>query len=179
MTDRVGTSKTPTLAEVISSAIAKAQSGIFKALPGKVESYDSTKQTASIKPLVKIPVVFDDGSEGLDVLPVISGVPVVFPRGGGYYLSFPLQKGDNVLLVFCDRAIDQFVASAGSVDTDPQDLRMHDLSDAVALPGFYPVAKAVKDDLSTEFRMGADGGAYISINSAGQINLNGHLTVDR
>jgi hypothetical protein len=167
MTDKIGQSRSPELIEVLRAAMDKVSEGISVALPGKIEKYDAAKQVADVKPLVKIPVVFDDGTEGLDTLPVIPSVPIVFPRGGGYYISFPLAKGDNVLLVFADRAIDSFVGSSGSVDVDPEHLRMHDLTDAVAIPGWYPTPKAIKDAISSGMVIGEEKGLQIRFTQAG------------
>jgi hypothetical protein len=179
MTDRLGTSLTPTLSELLTTLMNKISEGLFVAMPGSIEKYDATKQVADVKPLIQLPVLYDDGSEGLDTLPVIPCVPVFFMRGGGYYVSFPLQKGDAVLLLFCDRALDTFMDSTGSVAVDPKHLRAHDLSDAIAIPGFYSTPKAIKDSIGSDFCIAKEGGAYIKIHATGQIDLNGNFTVDK
>ena len=51
-------------------------------------------------------------------------------------MSFPYEVGDYVLLCFMDRSIETWLTNGGTVD--PKDSRMHDLSDAMALPCGYP-----------------------------------------
>jgi hypothetical protein len=131
------------------------------ALPGTVVKFDSVNQTADVKPLLSRAVVFDDGDETQEIYPVIPSVPVVFPRGGGYFMSFPLAPGDNVLLVFIERSIDSYFYSAGQADINPIDLRKHDLSDAVAFPCFYPIPKALKEELSSGAVFGKEHGAQV------------------
>ena len=170
----VGQSRTPELAEVVKAAIAEGFSGLHVAMPGKVEKYDPILQKADVKPLIQRPVVARDGTESLEPLPVIPEVPVCFPRGGGFFCSFPLAKGDNVLLVFCDLSTDAFAYSTGSVDTDPVDLRQHDLTDAVAIPGFYPFPKAIKSLIGEGAAFGSETGAQVRAKGDGiEVTSNG------
>ncbi len=102
-------------------------------LPGMIESYDPDTCTASVKPLV----MCEDEEGNTEEYGVINEVPVVFPRSKDFMFSFPLQRGDGVLLVFADFSLDAWKsASAGQV-VKPQDSRTHHLSDAVAIPGMY------------------------------------------
>lgn len=153
--------RNPDLIEVIRTAMDVLKNEMFVALPGKVEKYNATLQKADVKPLIKRPFVNDDGTEGLDELAVLPDVPVVFPRGGGYFLSLPLQAGDNVLLVFNDVSIDLFTASSGAVDIDPVDLRAHDISDAVAIPGFFSFPRSIKDVIASGAAFGKEKGVMI------------------
>src|SRR5690606_5340550 len=61
------------------------------------------------------------------------GVPVWFPQGGPFAITFPLGEGDECLLVFMDLCMDSWLAR-GDVQ-NWSDRRRHDLSDAVALVG--------------------------------------------
>lgn len=154
-------SRSPELIEVLRTALDQASGELFVALPGKVVSYSPSKQTADIKPLLKKGLVFDDGSEEAEALPILPEVPVVFPRGGGYFLSFPLEIGDNVLLVFCDRSIDSYSQSSGAVDIDPVDLRTHDIADAVAIPGFFPSPRTLRDQIGRSAAFGKEAGTQV------------------
>lgn len=179
---RLGQTRSPDLAEVIKAAIANATGEIHTALPGKVEKYDSAKQRVDVKPLLKKAVINIDGTESTVALPVIPDVPVMFPRAGGFFLTFPIQKGDFVLLVFVERSTDLFLAGPGA-DTDPVDFRTHDLSDAVAFPCFYPFGKSIKDIDPANMVLGQDrGGSKIVIKDGGTIEVtfdNGNaLTID-
>lgn len=158
MTLRV--SRNPDLAEVIRAGSANAMFDLHTALPGKVDKYDVEEQKVDVKPLLKRTVVDSTGQEMTEELPVITDVPVVFPRAGAFFISFPIQVGDHVLLVFIERSIDRFAKGDGE-DTDPVDLRMHDLSDAVALPGLYPFSKAISEADTDDMVFGSDEGLRV------------------
>lgn len=154
--------RTPTLADVISTGINSSLMDVHTALPGKVEKYDKDKQTVNVKPLVQRSFPNDDGETILEPLPIITDVPVMFPQANGFFISFPIVVGDFVLLVFAERSLDNYKTGNGA-DADPVDLRMHNLSDAVAYPGVPPFSKALKDVDAENMVMGKDGGKQIHI----------------
>lgn len=123
---------TPTLQELLKDAIEARVTDIHVALPGIVQKYDAAKQTADIQPTIK--KKYADGT--VINLPLISNVPVIFPRTSKAYLHIPLKKDDYVLLIFSERSLDIFLQKGGIVD--PEDYRKHALSDAVAIPGLFP-----------------------------------------
>ena len=110
---RMGQTRSPDLAEVLRAAVFQGLADTHTAMPGRVEKYDSQRQKADVKPLLKRTVVNLDGTELSEELPVIPDVPVVFPRAGGFFISLPIKKGDFVLLVFCERSIDNYTAGQG------------------------------------------------------------------
>lgn len=134
---------------------ARAQE-VHTAIPARVEAYDPATQKVDAKPLVQRRVLGANGAEAVEPIPIVASVPVAFPRGGGFFLSFPLQVGDLVLLVFTERSLDKWLDGRGE-EVDPVDLRTHDLSDAVAIPGVYPFRSAVADAGSTDAVLGKDG----------------------
>lgn len=120
------------LSEIIKAVAGNMLADTHVALPGKVVKYDATKQKADIKPLIK--KQYRDGK--IDPLSVIPNVPVIFPRSGNAFLTFPVAKGDGVLIVFSERSLDKWLSIGG--DVSPEDRRKHDLSDAIAIPGLRP-----------------------------------------
>jgi hypothetical protein len=174
---RIGQSRSPDFVETLRSAMSQAMNGLFVALPGKVEVYNPTTQTATVKPLLQRAYIDDQGNEGLDDLAAIPNVPIMFPRAGGFFLSFPLVPNDNVLLLFMDRSIDSFMVSTGTVALDPVDLREHDLSDAIAIPGFFPTPKAITDVIATGAAFGKEKGPQVrASNNAIEITTAGSPT---
>ncbi len=131
----------PTLTRVLELAMRGALDGVRVALPGKIVTYDKLKQRADVQPFI------DDGHEaegGLRVaehLPIVTDVPVAFQGAGGYSETFPIHKGDTVLLVFCSSSIARWKIS-GQVG-DPSDDRHHALPDAIAYPGVRDFAHAL------------------------------------
>lgn len=143
-------SRSPEPQEVLRAAVEYALGDVHTALPGRIETFDPATQKANVKPLIQRRVATEEGDELLEELPILPQVPVVFPRTAGAFVTFPVAAGDHVLLVFNERSIDNFISGEGE-DTDPDEFRMHDLGDAVALLGFYPDSKALtEEELDTE-----------------------------
>lgn len=155
--------RTPSLVNVLEAFVGQALEDVFVALPGIVESYDSETQTASVKPALKRPYTNIDGTEGADDLAIINDVPVLHWRGGGIFMSFPIEKGDMVLLVFCDNEIDEYVVSGGTGPVEPVSLRSHDISDAVAIPGFFTQVKKLKESLANDGIFGREKGPQVRV----------------
>ena len=159
--DKLGQSRSPGLAELLRAAVREGLAQVHTAIPGIVESYDPEKQTAEVRPAVGRPYVNLDGSEGLDEYPVLPNVPVGFPRGGGYFMTLPLQKGDAVLLIFSEQSIDSWSESDGKNQVDPIDFRRFDLSDAFAIPGGNTVSRALGDAVASGLVLGQENGHQI------------------
>lgn len=98
-------------------------------LPGIVRSFDPATQTVRVQAALQTVFV----GVGATTLPECVDVPVVFPAGGNFVLTFPVTAGDECLLMFSQRAID-FWWDQGGVQL-PSEVRFHDLSDAFALVG--------------------------------------------
>lgn len=98
---------------------------------GRINSFDATKQTATVEIVGKIAM----GGKELDY-PLLTDCPVWVAQGGGARLTFPIQKGDSCILFFNDRDIDNWYVS-GNAHT-PNSYRMHDINDGLVLVGFNP-----------------------------------------
>ena len=155
--------RSPTLADVLTSAMECRLANLHTALPAVVEAYDVTTQTVDVTPLVKRREQDPKGSESIQEYPFIQAVPVVFPRSGNFFISLPIQVGDTVLLVFCESDIEGW-QTTGELST-PDDLRRHDLSDAVAIPGLFPETSSIQnaDPANEGMVLGSDTGARVFI----------------
>ena len=122
---------------------------IYTALPGRVVSYDPATQTATVQPLYKAKF----NGEPMQ-MPELLSVPVVMPRGGGYAISFPIRPGDGVQLMFQSRNADLWYNEGG--EQEAFSARMHDLSDAVAVPGLEPAPNALEDAQDDRFEIRAE-----------------------
>lgn len=173
MNDRLGQSRSPDFVEVLRTAMDLASNDLFVARPGMVVKYDSNSQKADIKPLIKKPYIKKDGTKDVDSLPVLTDVPIIFPRAGGFYITLPLQPGDDVGLIFMDNSIDLYMNSFGTVDIDPIDLRSHDLSDAIAIPGMYPFLRSLSGISNTDLEIGHEVSKFkILITPTGEVEIN-------
>lgn len=130
-----------TLAEALDGYVDNRLRDVHVAMPGRVESYDSAAQRASVQPLIQRVIEAEDGSRTAQSLPVINDVPVVFPGAGSFSITFPVTRGDTVLLVFSEFSIEKWREQGPSVvgtkvsPVDPEDGRHHALSDCIAIPG--------------------------------------------
>lgn len=121
---------------IMLKAIDGALRDLHTWLPAKITSVISPSMV-SIQPLLKRK--FKNGD--LVDLPVIQNVQVIMPRSSTYWIKLPFKVGDTGIALFCERSLDVWAVSGGSVD--PLDNRTHDLSDAVFIPGLYPITSPV------------------------------------
>ena len=162
-----------TINEVINSHIENALSEIHTAFPAQVLRYDATKQCADMQPVIKKKLRDDS----VLPMPVIHNVPIVFPSSGGALLSFPVNVGDTMLIICCERSLDAWLSSDGA-QIDPQDTRKFNISDAVAIPGLYTLGKNLRPVENNVTLKYLDG--KISINNDSSIYLvtNSKLNID-
>lgn len=137
-------------------------------LPGIIASFNSATQTASVQPAIKR--IFTE--RGPVNLPLCVDVPVAFPGGGDFFLTFPVKPGDECILLFSERAIDNWHVSGGT--QAPAEYRLHDLSDGLAIVGLnsQPKKIAAFNPTDTELRS-RDGATHITMKPDGTIkNVN-------
>lgn len=131
-------------------------------LPGIVQSFDPIACTCTVQPAISGQSTDAQGKIKSAPLPLLVDVPVIFPRGGGCTITFPVKTGDECLVVFSDRCIDFWWQSGGV--QEPVDPRQHDLSDAFAIVGPQSQANVVGNISTTTLQMRTDDGfAYIEL----------------
>jgi phage baseplate assembly protein gpV len=151
--------------EVILSALDARQTEIWTALVCTVISYDASALTVAVQPTAMGIQQMSNGTAVNTTLPVLVDVPVCFPRGGNVTLTFPIQEGDECLVVFSSRSIDNWWYLGGTQPTT--DLRKHDLSDGLAI--FGPFSQKTKINGvagSTAQLRSADGYTYVEVDAA-------------
>lgn len=132
------------------------------AMPGIIQSFDPDAVTAVVQPAIKGAEQDESGAEVSVNLPLLVDVPVIFPRGGGCTLTFPVKAGDECLVIFADRCIDFWWQSGGI--QEPVDGRMHDLSDAFCIVGPQSQAKKISGISTTAAQLRTDdGSAFIEV----------------
>lgn len=137
---------------------------------GQIQSYDATKQEATVKiAQQQVTSTQPDGTRTLSEFPLLLRCPVVYPSGGGFTLTFPIAAGDECLILFNDREIDNWVTSgAGQA---PTTARMHDLSDGFALVGVRSNPRALTSVSTSATQLRSDDGeTYVEV-SSGSIKL--------
>ncbi|NHB61255.1 phage baseplate assembly protein V [Photorhabdus sp. RW14-46] len=136
--------------------------GLYVSLPCIIQSFNADAVTITAQPAIRWKIRQKDGELESVSLPLLVDVPVIFPRGGGVTLTFPIRAGDECLVVFADRCIDYWWQSGGV--QEPVDPRQHNLSDGFALIG--PQSQQQKiSNISTHTAQlrSDDGAAYIEL----------------
>lgn len=164
---------TPTLAELIKRALDNRQMDLHTALIARVESYDAKNQTVDVQPQIKRALSKADGEKVYESLPLIPDVPVLFPRAGGYFISFPIQKGDYVQLLVNERSIAEWWSEGRESGGEA----MHSFDGAVAIPGLYPQAQSLNDAHTENLVLGKSEGPQIHI-CGDEIRLGGENCAD-
>jgi hypothetical protein len=156
--------ETPTIADVLDFYLAADRAELYVSVPGRVQSYDAAAQTVVVEPMTKKVSRDADDTRIVDILPVLAGIPVSWLRGGGYFLSMPLEAGDGGLIVFTDTDIGAW-RDSGAV-ADPGDERRHGLGGAVFVPGLETVARALTGAGTRHLVLGKEGGPAIHIDAS-------------
>ncbi|CQR71689.1 hypothetical protein SOV_04850 [Sporomusa ovata DSM 2662] len=152
------------------------------AMPGIIESYDPATQTATIQPAIREKVNINGNQEWTNI-PLLVDVPILFPRAGGYAITFPVSAGDECLVFFADCCYDAFWQSGGV--QNQIDRRRHDLSDGLAIVTGISQPNKLSSVSSSGLQIRNDTGSAvieivggnISINS-GNISIGPNTTID-
>ena len=102
---------------------------------GKIESYNSLLNTATVS--IGVKKKLKNGKE-LEY-PTLEDCPVFMLYGGTASITMPISSGDGCLILFNDRCMDDWFLT-GAV-TAPTDKRAHALSDGIVLVGIKPMTK--------------------------------------
>lgn len=125
--------------EDASAAAARAERlDIHTHLPGIIKAFDRATLTVKVQPAIKR--LWRDA--GFLPLPELVDCPYQMLRAGTIMLWMEPSPGDECLVQFSERAIDNW-HHAGGVQ-EPSEYRLHDLSDGFASPGFWSKPEAAK-----------------------------------
>jgi hypothetical protein len=136
---------------------------------GRIISFDGTKKTAKVQILFKRTLL--DGT--VQSLQPIVDVPVFTLQGGGASFQMPIAAGDQCILLFSDRRLDEWMQNGA--EAVPGDGRMHDLSDGIALVGInaqnstlpsYPTNKVLVSYQGSRLEISATGAKLVSTGTA-------------
>lgn len=144
--------------EVLHTLVDRVQAQIHTMIPVKVVE-DSDGHTTHIQPLIKWVQRMPDGSQKLNEYPPIKDAPNNFPSGGGTTMTVPIKKGDLGYALVASRSIDVWHEKGG---TQPQvDARMHDLSDAIYVPGLKDTPSKLKNVSKTSAQLRSNDGKHV------------------
>lgn len=155
--------ETPQLDQVINLAIRAALLNLRVHLPGKVTKVVGN-QLVNVQPLIKSQYI--DGT--VFDLPEIQNVPVSMPMGQNYSIKLPIAIGDIGNILFSDRSLDNWISGDGS-SVDSEDSRIHDITDAVFIPGLVTFSSQTQDE--TDDLVITNGKAQLRLEQGGMVKL--------
>lgn len=142
------------------------------AAPGIIRSYDGETQTASVELAVR-----DSREDGAyESLPLLLDVPVYFPGGHAVRITYPINAGDECLVIFADQCIDAWFEYGGV--RNPPAARRHDLSDGFALVGFASRGNALPADgnaFSVRILTNGLWSTPLAVSADGRVLINGSV----
>lgn len=119
---------------------------------GTIQKFNSSSQTADVS--INYKKTFFDFNADTGVYdsrlvdyPLLAQIPVVVLGGGPGSLTFPIAAGDECLVLFNDRDLDNWFS--GSSSSANATLRLHSFSDGVALVGIRSMANVLSSYDST------------------------------
>lgn len=134
-------------------------------LPAIVLKFDKKTKTCMIQPSIKRR--FKDGRSRN--LPIINNVPVLYPKSGDKFIYFPLNKNDKVILLFSQRALEEWKEKDGIVEAGSK--RKFDLSDALAIPAGYNSRDVPEESLKQDGIEITNKESYLGIKDSGEIEI--------
>jgi hypothetical protein len=161
-----------TQSEIVNEAIESDRNSRYHCMPGSVVAFYASEQTVDVQPTVNdTRTDLDTGATFSEQWPVIPHVPIAFPRGGGYAMAFPMNVGDNVMLIAFD--LDPTAWRTTGNRSDPADTRRHVGSYWWAIPCDLSVPNVMKSasTAGTALVLGLDGGTPLIIINASSIQL--------
>lgn len=186
--------RTSDMTLLLQSALQGWQSNMWTALPALYVGPGIMVGTADVQPTIPGRFLQQDGNTyGPWVnLPVCINCPISWPGGRRGRLMWPLVAGDEGLLIFSCRAIDNWWLQGAppppGLSPPPSMIRMHDLSDGCFFPGVFsqPGAPAGAPTPPANLRLTSDDGLtyfelddvnkIINLVAPGGVNVNGAPT---
>ena len=153
------------------------KAAIRVSIPAIVTAVDLDRQVVSVRPAIMGKLRGYEGNVTETQYPILTEVPIAFPRAGGLCITYPVAVNDECLVVFADACIDFWWQSGGI--QSPKDSRSHDLSDAIAIFGLTSQPRKLPNVSADAIEIRTDSRSdYISL-TAGRldIQINGETNV--
>jgi hypothetical protein len=149
-------------------ALAAFGRGLRVALPATVVSFNATAQTIVAAPAIT-EVARIAGVLTTKALPKLVDVPVVLPRAGGFTLTFPIQAGDECLIIFADSCIDAWWQAGGQQNQIVE--RRHALADGFAILGPWNQKRVLANYSTSSAQLRNDAGTVTVDVAASQVTV--------
>lgn len=156
----------PNLADVISSSIKGAMLNFNCHHLATIQSFNPEHQTVTAtinysKSFLRPNAITGVYSSVQVDYPLLVDVPVVIMQGGPCTLTFPIEAGDDCLILFNDRDIDAWFHSGqkGPLPTT----KLHSFSDGIALVGLRHFKNSIVDYDMTRAVLQYEGGGFVGV----------------
>lgn len=133
------------------------QANIWTSIPAIIQDFDPVRQTCSAQPALMMQIRNPEGVTSWQALPLLTDVPVHFPSGGGYTLTFPVQAGDECMVVFSKMCIDAWW-QLGGANNVRNDMRQHSLADGIAFVGIKSQPHTIPEISTDSVQLRNDAG---------------------
>lgn len=169
------------LMDIIRTQFKIDMSDIHTAIPCKIVNVygNNEQQKVDVIPSVNNLMKDGTGEPGMQIL----GVPIIFPGSSTTLISFPVNAGDTVWVMFSQRSMDNFKIGNGE-PTTANDYRKFSDQDAVAIPGLFPFGKSLNNPAARKYPHNSNRDLCIAHNvgSGTEVNIvlaqSGNLTVN-
>lgn len=130
---------------------------------GKVRAFSAARQTCEVELQIQrvLPAADEDDDDTTEDYPILPEVPIVYPSGGGFAISWPLSVGDFVWIAFAESDLGQWRATGEK--SNPSVQTRHGLSGAVAYPGIHHRGNPNANATANSLRIEKDGGPVLEI----------------
>lgn len=160
--------QTPDMSEVIEDAVEAGLESVYTSLPGEVVSYNASKQSVDVSPLIVRGEEGEDGEVVWRPIPVLPSLPVVFPGAGSggnaYRTTWPINKGDLVLIIFTNYDLGVWKTKGGKTQVPPGRGRV---KDAFVLAGAHHFGSPPTTPSSDAMVLTVPTGKQIRLGSSG------------
>lgn len=139
---------------------------------GIVQSFNGANATAVVQlAQQQVISVSPAGLRTLESISPLLQVPVYTLGGGGVTVTFPIAAGDECLVIFNDRELDNWLLNGGI--TTPSTPRIHDFSDGLCFVGFRSFPRSLGNVSASEAQLRTDNGlSFVGINpSTGAVRV--------
>lgn len=165
----------PSPREALDAVLRDTLNAMQTAHPGRIVRYYPDRQTVDVAVCVMREVPGEDWEpDEFEEIPEVVNVPVVFPRAGGFVITFPLKAGDYVAL-FCGTTNTLVWRDKGGINQKPGlSGDEFGLNGCFVMPGYFPdnrehTLKNVDTENFTIRRV--DGGPGLVIKPSGEIEI--------
>lgn len=125
------------LEEAIKAGVRTGLLDAMVSAPAIIKSFDPSNQTISAEIAIKRIV---DGAD--EKYPILLDVPVMSISVQGFHITMPIKVGDECLIIFADRCIDNWFTKGGI--QKQAEHRNHHISDGFAIVGINSTPNVIK-----------------------------------